>query len=67
MNPPDRLYGKADAARILAMSVRVLDRRVEAGEITAVRDERSVKFRESELLRYMDSLPSRLPRGSDAT
>jgi excisionase family DNA binding protein len=59
----DRLYTKKQAAEMLAMSVRVLDRRVEANEITAVRDERSVKFRESELLRYMDELPSREPRG----
>lgn len=64
MTPPDRLYSKRDAAQMLAMSVRVLDRRVEAGEITAVRDERSVKFRESELLRYMSDLPSREPRSA---
>lgn len=64
MNAIDRLFTKKQAAEILAMSVRVLDRRVEAGEITAVRDERSVKFRESELLRYMSDLPSREPRAS---
>lgn len=60
----DRLFTKRQAAEILAMSQRVLDRRVEAGDITAVRDERSVKFRESELQRYMDDLPSREPRAS---
>lgn len=64
MNAIDRLFTKKQAAEILAMSVRVLDRRVEAGEITAVRDERSVKFRESELLRYMSGLPSREPRSA---
>jgi excisionase family DNA binding protein len=60
----DRLYTKKQAAEYLAMSVRVLDRRIEAGAITAVVDERSVKFRESELLRYMDDLPSREPRSA---
>jgi excisionase family DNA binding protein len=64
MNAIDRLFTKTQAAEILAMSVRVLDRRVEAGEITAVRDERQVKFRESELLRYMSELPSREPRSA---
>lgn len=64
MTPIDRLFSKKQAAEILAMSVRVLDRRIEAGEITAVRDERSVKLRESELLRYMSDLPSREPRAS---
>jgi excisionase family DNA binding protein len=64
MTPIDRLFTKKQAAEILAMSIRVLDRRVEAGEITAVRDERSVKFRESELLRYMSDLPSREPRSA---
>lgn len=64
MAPLDRLFSKRQAAEILAMSVRVLDRRVEAGEICAVVDERSVKFRESELLRYMSDLPSREPRAS---
>lgn len=60
----DRLFTKKQAAEYLAMSVRVLDRRIEAGAITAVVDERSVKFRESELLRYMDDLPSREPRSA---
>jgi hypothetical protein len=64
VTPPDRLYSKRDAAQMLSMSVRVLDRRVEAGAITAVVDERSVKFRESELLRYMSDLPSREPRSA---
>lgn len=64
MTPIDRLFSKKQAAEILAMSVRVLDRRVEAGELTAVRDERSVKFKESELLRYMNELPSREPRSA---
>lgn len=64
MTPIDRLFTKKQAAEILAMSMRVLDRRVEAGEICAVRDERTVKFRESELLRYMSDLPSREPRAS---
>lgn len=64
MTPIDRLFTKAQAAEILAMSTRVLDRRVEAGELTAVRDERSVKFKESELLRYMADLPSREPRSA---
>lgn len=64
MTPPDRLYTKRQAAEMLAMSVRVLDRRVAAGEICALVDERSVKFRESELLRYMDDLASREPRAA---
>lgn len=58
------LLSKRDAAAALAMSVRHLERLVSAGEIAAVRDGGSVKFKPAELQRYADALPSWEPRSA---
>jgi len=57
----DRLLRPAEAAKLLALTVRALDHRRLDGEIAAVRDGRLVKYRLSTVLAYMDRNEVLLP------
>ncbi|WP_457143240.1 helix-turn-helix domain-containing protein [Mycobacterium sp. URHB0021] len=62
MTEIDRLYTKNQTAELLATSTKKINRLVLAGDLAAIRHDGRVKFRASELERYINELPSHEPR-----
>lgn len=61
MSTEKLLYTADEAAELLSMSRRRLDELRRAGDILAVRDGRSFKFRRDDLIEYASRLPAYEP------